>query len=207
MIVIVKLSIAIQKLKKKISKKNNSDINNKMAGKNISEKVNTYQPSDKGPFIIIMEKEGISDIQTGKRLNELNIKNVINIKKTAKNKLKVQILDGKTANKILKNPTLSNIDQIKSYLPSSVITTTGVVRNIDISMSIEEIIENCTCECKITNVERMSRWDADNLISVPSNNIKITFRSNKIPDIFKIYFVSRKVEYFIPKPIYFAKSA
>lgn len=189
----------LEKTNEKMNK-NNSKIN-KVKNNTIDNKIMSYQTSDKGPFIIIMEKEGISDIQTGKRLNELNFQNILNIKKTARNKLKVQTLDGKTANRIMKNQDLINVDKIKSYLPNSIITTVGVVKNIDLSMSTEEILQNCSCDCKILNIERMTRWDTEKSESVPSNNIKITFRSNKIPDLFKIYFVSRKIEYYIPKPI------
>lgn len=185
----------LSKLKKQKITENNASSNNNV------EKVNMYQPTDKGPFIIIMEKENINDIKTGKRLNELNIKNILNIKQTAKNRLKVQTNDSKTANKILKNVTLSNIDKIKSFLPNSIIMTTGVVRNIDLGMNNEEILNNASCEYKIINVERMMRWDAEIREPVPSTNIKITFRSNKLPDNLKIYFVSRRVDHYILKPL------
>lgn len=187
----------------KNNKNNQVNTNNESENKNknSSEKLNVYKPTDKGPFIIIMEKDNISDIQTGKRLNELNFKNITNIKKTAQNRLKVQTNDINTANRILKNPTLANIDKIKCFIPNSAVTTVGVIRNIDLDMTEEEILNNATCDCRIIEVERMSRWDSENLISVPSKNIKITFRSSKLPEIFKIYFAPRRVDYYIPKPM------
>lgn len=164
-------------------------------------KIDYYITTDKGPFIIIMEKEDINDIKVGKRLKELNIMNIKDITKIGKNRLKVQTKDGMTANKILKDPTLSITDRIKSFLPNSSLITVGIIRDIDIDITEEEIENNYSCESKIISIERMTRWDDKLKIAIPNNNIKITFRSHKLPNNFKLYSVSRKIEIFVPKPI------
>lgn len=180
---------------------NNNDLQVNKQNSNMSEKINKYQPSDKGPYIVIMEKENISDVQTGKRLNELNFQNILNINKIAPNKLKVQTNDSNTANRIIKNTSISNIDKIKCYLPNTAVITIGVIRDIDLNMTNEEILNNSSCECKILEVERMMRWDYESKQELPSRNIKITFRSNKLPDLFKIYFAPRRVDHYISRPI------
>lgn len=160
-----------------------------------------YQSSDRGPFIIIMEQENISDVKTGKRLNELNIKNIVNIKQTGKNRVKVQLSDSATANRILKNPNLKTIDKYKCFIPSSTLLTTGIVKDISLDMSNEEILENSSCEFKILSVERMTKWDSELQQNLPSTNIKIVFRACKLPTNLKIFYAPRRVEYFIPKTI------
>lgn len=204
-----------KKNNKKINKTNNLIINendfpttNTTGDKSIGESnsdtkssiIDYYHSSDKGPFILSFEKENISDIKLGKRLNELNFKNIIGINRTSKHRLKVQTKDYFTANKILKNQSLITLDKYKIFIPNSNIITVGVVKNIDVEMDIDEILDNATCEYKILNVERMNRWDKVNQIAIPCSSIKVTFRSNKLPENFKIYFVARRIFHFIPKP-------
>lgn len=80
-----------------------------------------YQYSDRDPYIVIMEQENINDIKTGKKLNELNIENIINIAQAGKNRVRVELTDVASANKILKHVTLKTIDKYNCFIHSLVI--------------------------------------------------------------------------------------
>lgn len=90
---------------------------------------------------------------------------------------------------------------VNSYIPNQYVKAVGIVRGIPTDLSKEEIMEYMISPVGVEKVERMNYWNKDEQISKPGTSLKITFRSTQIPNEIKIFYVIKKVEWFVPKPI------
>lgn len=176
--------------------KNNQDANTK----------ERYLPSDKGPFFVTLVKDGINDVLVGRDLIKKNIRGIIEILKVGKNSIRIRCSNYKFANKILEDRRLQNNEcNYKIYIPLIYTTSIGIVRNIPMEIEMEEILKYIECDCNVVDAVRMNFWDKEAQVSKPSYNIKITFRSFKIPLEVVIFKAKMKVNQFIPRPLFCKK--
>lgn len=163
---------------------------------------NTYTERDNGTqFKLIMEKENINEISIGRLFAALGLKHVSEIRKTGKNRLQITTTDKNDANKILTCETINKIKQIKTFIPRAFIFTVGVVKNVPLDLTDDEIFDaSHATGVYINKVERMFFWDKTTKTRKPSLNVKIEFRSTTLPQEMIVFYVRKKVEYFIPRP-------
>lgn len=162
-----------------------------------------FTDQDKGPdFHIIMEKENINEISTGQLLKKQGIQSVKEIKKTGKNRLKIILTNRTEANKIITSPNIARINNIKAFVPKNFIITVGIVKDVPLDLSVEEMLESSRVQgdVPINKIERMTFWDRINKLAKPSTNIKIEFRSSTLPREMFLFFVKKRIDHFIPKP-------
>lgn len=88
-----------------------------------------------------MEQESLNEIKTGKILRDINIKSIIDIAKTGKNKVTINLKDWKEANRILRNPTLNKLHNFKSYIPNIFIKRTGIIFDVPEDLSDQELYD------------------------------------------------------------------
>lgn len=191
-------------LKNPFSKKPNM-INNE--NREIARKTR-YEPSDKGPFCVFIEKTGgenINKIKVGSFIISLNIKNIVSITSTNRKKIKVQTFDFSTANKMLNEKKFSD-NGYDIFLPPEFITSIGVIHNIDSDTSVSCIQSKIRCigqhaSTKIEKVSRMQRWNNESKSSEPCNKIIVQFRSQKLPDEVEILWALHKVKLYTKRPM------
>lgn len=164
---------------------------------------NIYNNEDKGPiFGVILEKENINEMAIGKLLQSLNIKTIVDIVKVGRNRVKVNVKDKNEANKILTNLTITKIKLIKTFIPNNFVKTTGIVFNVPEDLTDEELICNSSTPGKtpIEKIERILYWDKEKKEHKKSKNVRIVFRSTKLPETMFMFHVHRKVVPYIPRP-------
>lgn len=170
---------------------------------NLHRKENLYNEHDIGHiFKVILEKELINEIQIGQLLQKLNFKSINLIKKTSRNRVVVSFADKYEANKIISNVSIKVLHNIKAYIPNSFIKCVGIVRDVPVDLSEDELAESCRVQggTQIDKIERMTYWDSINKCAKPSRNIKIEFRSTNLPENMIVFYVKKNIEPFIPKP-------
>lgn len=163
----------------------------------------TFCDDDKGPdFHIFLEKENINEISIGVLLKRLNFKNITELKKINRNRIKLTLNNKNEANKILNNQTMLKLHQIKSFIPKSLIISTGIVRDVPTDLSLQELKDSCRVPngIAVSNIERMTYWNREKQIAENGTSIKIEFRSTQLPTEICIFYVKKRVEHFIPKP-------
>lgn len=123
---------------------------------------NTYKITDAGPYFIFVEqKEGkkLHPMTVGKILykGETQVKdNILNITSVGKSKIKILLNNAIIANKLLFLPSLNN-NIFDSYIPDFNLYKYGVVRDIDTSITIEEIINETNSNIKIIEARRLTK--------------------------------------------------
>lgn len=200
------------KNEKSTSKENNSKTNANNPEK--SEINYLYQDIDDGPYYIFMEsvdtnKAGIArmhPMSLGSILKKQfpNIE-ILSLTKNGINRIKVQVSSREKANTIIKADELKNL-KVKAYIPRFVLFRQGIVRNVDTSLTEDELLEEITPiynrSVKVTNVRRFNRrvQDTDgNIEYVPTGTIQVTFRGQSLPTHVSIYYVRCDVEKYVPK--------
>lgn len=143
-----------------------------------------YKPTDKQPFHVIAssKQDFIDCFDLGMKIKQSNIEKIDSIQKISKNKARVTLNDWKNADKLIK---LNSYDIMKNYdfiIPSAYVHSEGIIRDIPVYLSNEEIRKNVRSSAVITDVYRLNYWNFATKQSLPSNTVKITFRAAKVPE-------------------------
>lgn len=160
-----------------------------------------YEAGDKAPFLVTLQQPRINELSVSKIMFTLNlVSGVTEIKKVAANRVRVVCKDMISANKIIECPNFKQ-HNINAFIPNEHIKTVGIIKNVPLDFSLDEIREYIQCDATIESIERMTFWDKDARIAKPSMSLKITFRSTTLPKQVILYYTVKQVEYFIPKPL------
>lgn len=164
-----------------------------------------FTEQDNGPiYKIMLEKVNINEISTGVLLKKLNITGIEELKKINRNRIQITMNSKKEANKILTNQTLERLHQIRSFIPKSFVISVGIVKDVPLDLSTEDLELNCNVsnnKVKIHSVERLTYWDKEKKEVCSSRNVKIEFRSPVLPKEVFLFYVKKTVDHYIPKPI------
>lgn len=192
--------------------------NNKLNDKNTNSSVQVessflYEDQDQGPYFIFLEstntnKAGISRMHP-MCLGQLLKKHfpdteILSLSKNGVNRVKIQVQSREKANKIIKSNELK-IENVKAYIPRFVLFRQGIIRNVDKSISEEDLLGEIspiyTRQAKVTSVRRFNRRTVENgtVTYLPTGTIQVTFRAQSIPTHVAIFYVRCEVEKFIPK--------
>lgn len=154
---------------------------------------NKYKNSDKGPFLVHVESRdknigNLNPISLGKLLYSRPNYSDFKISKICRKGLKrvgVYFDCPDNANNFVKNNNLDNIKYFV-YIPSRMISTMGVVRDIGLDIAEDDLIEygrGYQPDCKIMKMRRLNkRIKINDVISyVPTTTCVLTFESNNLP--------------------------
>lgn len=169
--------------------------------KPIDEESNLYQLSDKGPFKINIEyninndNKIINKIKVGQTLqDELKYKEVIDIKKFSKNTVVAYVNNYITANKIVKDKELLNKFNFKAYIPKSYNYVSGVLKNIDDDINLENLKNELNYNnYKCVEITRMTKMNKETGLKSDLSSVKIMIRSTVLPEKVKAYKTNIKV--------------
>lgn len=75
------------------------------------------------------------------------------------------------------------------------------VRNVPTDITEEEV-RKYTRSAAITGCERLTYWNIAEQKAFPCSTMKITFRSNKVPEEIFCYYAAFRVSPFTPKPLF-----
>lgn len=165
---------------------------------------NQYDLNDKGPFTIYIEQidrnTTINDMRVGRYLKNRNINGIVNLTKIGKNRIKLMTNNRSTANSLVKDDTLKD-NNLKAFIPSSHIQKIGIIRNIEMDLSKEELMASIVTKnnIKIVDTFRFNRYDRTEKKAYPTATVKVTFRGQNLPEEIEIYGVKRKVQQFVFK--------
>lgn len=164
-----------------------------------------YNNQDHGPYTVIFQKENIQPAKLGKDLALAKLNDITDSLQISKKLTRVNFKYYYDANKAIENLQLKDFCKYKVFIPKSNIFSTGIVRNIPTDISCEEFYSNCFPNNNIELIERMNSYNTQNKSLSPSETLKITFRSTRLPESVKFYEINLKVQYYIPKPMFCAK--
>lgn len=166
-------------------------------------KDNLYFSNDYGPFVLYVEKNNGGSLQAmliGKIIRTNNFElytKISNIKKIGRNRIKIEMLTYDCANVLLKSPYWAQ-NNLLCYIPNFNIFRQGVIRDVECSLTEEEIKEDIISDCQVTQVRRIFKKDKDS-IKKPTPVIIVTFRGQTLPSVVKLLGVICHVERYIQR--------
>ena len=103
------------------------------------------------------------------------------------------------ANNFVSALNASNKDMF-AFIPSSFINSYGVVRNIPLKYSVQDLMNNVISEVPIKSIYRFQRRDVDKPGSLlPTFSIKIEFGGDSVPERILFNFAYLKVDMYVPE--------
>lgn len=167
-------------------------------------KDNIYNSQDKGPFVLYVESINsflkIHPMSLGKLIREncLHIyKDIFSISKIDKFKIKIILSKFNYAND-LKNESIFKNNNLICYVPTFMLTKKGLVRDVDYSLSDQEILEFIDAAGQeVLSARRIFKKKGNE--SVPTPLVILQFRGQSLPKEIKLLNVMCKVDPFIEK--------
>ena len=128
---------------------------------------------------------------------KLCIKNIISIKSSGRNRIKVQVKSTKDANDLVNNRLLPP-ENLRAFIPNHLLEKKGLIRGVDTYFDNEYLKENIISSSKIFEVQRMQRKvEKDSkTVYVPKQTVILTFDGNYLPNRVEINSVIFNVEPF-----------
>ena len=163
----------------------------------------TYSSSDSGPFLVHVMHTDLNvamlhPLKLGKIFYDSQEFVIQEVKKINKNKVEIHFPTGESANKFLLSDRLVQ-HQLRGYIPRYRLQCVGVVRNVAVGISDEEIKAalNASNSIPVTQVYRFNRRvvNADAGVEwVPTTTVKMTFRAQYLPTHVYLFFNRLQVD-------------
>lgn len=191
----------------------NENTKNKMADKggNSSKSVSDsskmadnelYKHTDKGPYYVIGEHKDIDEFELCELFMQFKMKDIANVNKITKDKVRILTKSYTAANSIIKLGNFSALKKYKLFIPNNFVFTDGIVRDIPLHYEEDHLMDIIKCKVPIVSITRLNFWNREAQVSQPSKSLKITFRSAVVPDNISFMWLLRKVDIFVPKPLF-----
>lgn len=157
--------------------------------------IHYYQENDTGPYRVHVElirtdinrDKDLSKLRVGQLLEKkLNVKNIVDTKKFGKKTITVYPNSIPSANQLVDSGDLKNFG-LKAYIPGSYLFVTGVIRDVDLEVDLEDLEQELKSKYPVHKVERMTRLNRDTEKREQTKSVRIIFRANKLPDYVVIY--------------------
>lgn len=167
--------------------------NNIKTNENKQKTVYEYRLTDLGPYVVYIEGTNgsigyVHPLKLGKHLYENNNLNldIRNIKRKGKNRVGIEFTSAGHANLFVKHIKFENCNV---YIPPINIISMGVISDIDVSITEEEIKEGAESKYEILNVRRLKRRTiVENKVEyIDSKSCVVTFRNRNIPNNIALY--------------------
>lgn len=169
-----------------------------------------YIDTDKGPYVVHMvekrksDKEivqEIHDVVIGLKLKQLKVKGIREVKKISRKELKVIFTSKDMANEFLESEISEKIG-VEAYIPDYNVYKVGIIFDIPTLYDEEYLRENLEAKVPIVGIQRCQKRKFVNGRKtnewIPANTVKLTFRSQSVPDDVIFGYSGRKVKPDVP---------
>lgn len=137
-----------------------------------------FSDRDLGPFNVVVESMdknvgNYHPMALGLLLRQMKIGGVRSLDRRGANKVSITFRTSKDANNFLDNEQFK-LKGFKSFIPSSMISCKGLIRNVYTNLTEQQIMENIESSQKVMDVRRVTRRK---VVSETSNDTGVTTRS------------------------------
>ena len=156
-----------------------------------------YIGSEESIEVCIMGKDQLpKQFKLAKLLKAENIQNVVRVKYLNSYKVLIYLEKEESANELL-NSRYFNDNGYKLYKTMETNHTYGVIKDIDLDLTDEEILESLYCSIKIMGIKRLMRRNNFNGKWESSEAMRICFEGTSLPSQIKIFDTTVRVSPFI----------
>lgn len=178
----------------------------------ISKDLNLFSPTDFGPFEVYLESPtedgqltNIHPMKIGRLLLAKKITDVKQISKKGRSRISIRFDTYKGANDLV-NSTFASENNYKVYIPRHLTSCQGVIRDVDLSLSVEDIIANVRSSNPVLNARRLNRRvkkdevddNGRNIIAYePTKTVVISFKGSVLPKTITLFYVRLGVSTYV----------
>ena len=180
---------------------NKSNDNVPQSGLNFSKDNNAlYTRSCTGPFYVYLESTGAASsrlhpMSVGRRLRQVNAQGWDKIHSIGFSRVKIHFTTRDAANRLVNNSLLPELG-LKAFIPRGLVQKRGVLRDVDIALTNEEILKYTRSNHPILEVRRMTRKSEGRIRPLPV--VVLTFEGTVLPATITIDGVNTKVQPYVP---------
>ncbi|XP_055611090.1 uncharacterized protein LOC129757810 [Uranotaenia lowii] len=165
-----------------------------------------YNNNDTGPYRVFVElkEQGASNVNINKFSLGAHLKKIEDIKgnvqelqQLGKNKIIVKLNNYDKANKLV---NLINTDNsiYRAYVPKHAVSISGVIADIPLEITEEEILNDIESEAPVICVKRLFRYDENNE-KIFSQRVSVTFRACVLPRNVRLFCCVTRVQPFLQR--------
>ncbi|XP_055604222.1 uncharacterized protein LOC129752471 [Uranotaenia lowii] len=110
----------------------------------------------------------------------------------------VYLTDHNSANRLIQSEIVKTYGY-KAYVPKHLLSVTGVISDVPTEINNNDILQDIQSAVPVMDVYRLNRFE--NNKPTPTNRVKITFRTNRLPETIKLYCCVLKVTPYYRKAI------
>jgi hypothetical protein len=177
----------------------------------MAETGNLYGKSDSAPFLVYIESLPESKVTSmhptvlGKKLFDSNVNGIVEVKRSNRNRVVCSFESAGSANMFV-NSSFSRDNNVRVYVPSFQLERIGLLRNVDPSLSENDIYENLQTSNNVTiiSVKRMSKivtLDDGQRTSKPLSLVTVKFKGKQLPEFVFLFYTRCPVEPYVSNPI------
>lgn len=159
-----------------------------------------YSESDSGPFVVQVSSDSSSashmrGLKMAQTIYNNRVPGIKEMKNAGRNKLNVYFASAREANVFIDNPALDQ-HNLKAAIPRFQVSRMGVVRQIPLEWSLEELIDAIECPSGTGTVIKARRLNKKKYIDGqpswdPTPTVVLTFLGQNLPE--KIYIFSMAI--------------
>lgn len=168
----------------------------------------TYSQTDVAPFVVHVSRTEpdpsagltIRLLKMAQFLHKNEISGIVKdgIKASGRNRIVVEFTNAESANNFICNPILTN-NNYSAIIPSFHVTRQGIVRDIPIDWSMEELVSNLECpgtNTRAFKARRLNRKLKQNgeVSWIPTQTVVLSFLGQRLPAKISCYKTSLPVE-------------
>lgn len=175
------------------------------AAREVAARVATYARNDLGPYVVYV----YASVSNGSSPHPLSMARVISvvsgnhikeIKNIGRGKSLVVLKSAVAANSLINSGELK-IHKYNAFIPSYLVSRTGVIKNIPVEFSEAYLVDNIRASAKVLEVMRFNRkiYKEGKTEFVPSATIKVKFEGRVLPKSVSLFFTILSVTPYIPR--------
>lgn len=159
-------------------------------------KDNRYKVDSSGPFYIYVEGTNgnignIHPMALGKTVFETKPefrRKITDIRSVGRNRIRIDLTTAQAANTMVES-SLFDSKQLLAYIPAHRLTRRGVIRNVDLNITDDELIQAIDSPVKVLDIRRMSKrvLNGHSWSSFHYKTCVLTFDSQNLPEYVSIY--------------------
>lgn len=149
-------------------------------------------PEDKIEVSITSVEKIPKQFGLAKLLKLENIPDITNIKYINAFKVLIQFNNEESANKLIESKYFKE-NGLKCQKTLEIKESYGVIKDIDLDLSDELILESLTCDTEITGIKRLKRRNTNSGHWEPGEAVRLTFKGSSLPTYVYIFETRAKV--------------
>lgn len=165
--------------------------------------VHKYDETSIGPFLVYVQSNDSNigmwhPAKLGKMFLLNKIEGIVEIMKISRNRVQVEFISYQAANLLITSSCLLK-HNLYAFIPSAKVQRIGIIRNIELDLTDDELQTHLKTDCSILQVKRIMKNSKDSSgapVKTPTRAVKIWFSGQRLPPKVYLFYTAIVVQPF-----------